>query len=194
MGRGGLHRQSARIVARSLYGSARGQQLQGLSEVEFAVLGIGVKRVEFFDRLIRRQIGGRKLVGELVDNLARAAPMKQIAGDAQAVELTDAYLYCVTVTIDITRLGGVVELIPEDPVMVETGRRKPHCTTGYETDHHARNKFFHLDDAPLRGGIGTSSDISNSRGMLNPTRQAFSLILSQLSRVPRRAALNRPAR
>ncbi len=93
--------------------------------------------------------------------------MKQVARDTQAVELSDAHLYRVAVAIDVTGFGRVVELIPKDPVMVETLCCKSRPATCYEPDHYTRYKFFHLEDAPLRGCIETSSDISNFNELLN---------------------------
>jgi hypothetical protein len=149
------HRRGRRIPGHFAVGSSRREQLKGLTQIEFAVLGIRVKRIEFLDRLVRSEFVGGKLSRELADNLVRSSPVKKITRYTEAVELADTNLHRVAISVDISGLGSAVQLIPEYPVVIKTGCRKPHPTTNHEAYHHTGNELFHLWDAPLQGCIET---------------------------------------
>lgn len=90
-------------------GRVGGQQLQGLTQVELAVLGVGIERIELFHGLIGRKLGHRKLMRKLVNDFVGTLPMEEIGGAAEVIELTYADLHGVAVAIDVAGFARIVE-------------------------------------------------------------------------------------
>src|SRR5262249_23145287 len=127
---------------RSLLG-ADSQDLERLAEIELAILLIGVQAVELLDGLVGAQIVSRKLVGELVDDLARALPMENVCCDVELIELRRAHAHRIGVTDYVAVLGRTVQCVPEVSVMRDVARRKRQREACEKPQHDAGDKLFH---------------------------------------------------
>src|ERR1700683_1182984 len=123
---------------------ANRERLQRLADIELAVLLVRIQIVEPLDCLVGRHVAHRELSRELMDDSARALPMKQIGRRIQHVELADADSHRVRIAIDVTILGSAIKTVPETAIMTDVSRSKSDSPASHKAQHHAGGEFLHF--------------------------------------------------
>ena len=79
-----------------------------------------------------------------MDNATGALPMKQIGGGIEDVEFADAHPHRIGIAVDVTVLGGAIEVAPEIAIVAHVGRSESNSPASNKAEHQAGGEFLHF--------------------------------------------------